>query len=73
MTEWTLPTIHLDRCTRCGLCIWHCPTRAVELVANAPQIVHPQDCAYCGDCEEVCPAGAIELIYEITPLNPKHH
>ncbi|MBN1933496.1 MAG: 4Fe-4S binding protein [Anaerolineae bacterium] len=72
MTDWTLPTIQLERCTRCGLCVQYCPTRAVEMVSQAPTIVRPLDCSYCGQCEDVCPVGAIELIYEIAPLNPKH-
>ena len=69
MDTWALPTINLDRCTRCGLCITYCPTKAVEMVDALPTIVRTKDCVYCGTCEDICPEGAIELSYEITPIN----
>ena len=69
MNEWALPTINLDRCTRCGLCVAYCPTKAVEMVKDTPVIVRAQDCSYCGSCEEICPQYAIELVYEIAPIN----
>ena len=65
MDDWVLPTINLERCTGCGLCVEYCPTSAVDMVGPQPVITRPQDCAYCGMCEEMCPAGAIELTYEI--------
>ena len=56
MDERALPTINLDMCTGCGLCVDQCPTRAVEMGgAGRPVIVRPKDCAYCGLCEEMCP------------------
>jgi formate hydrogenlyase subunit 6/NADH:ubiquinone oxidoreductase subunit I len=62
-----LPTIHLERCSRCGHCKSYCPTHAVELDDDGwPRIRRPETCAYCGICEETCPDGAIELAYEIT-------
>ena len=69
MDNWALPTINLDRCTACGLCITYCPTKAVEMVESLPAIVRAQDCAYCGACEDICPESAIELVYEIAPIN----
>ena len=60
-----LPTIDMERCTSCGLCIERCPTSAVEMIETRPVIVRPQDCAYCGICEEMCPEEAIALVYEI--------
>jgi len=65
-----LPTINLDRCTSCGLCVEYCPTDAVEMAivrptGHKPAIVRPQSCAYCGLCVEMCPVGAITLAYEI--------
>lgn len=68
MDDWALPTIRVERCTGCGLCVTHCPTDAVEMVGGRPVITRPQDCAYCGICEELCPTGAIELTYEIVSL-----
>ena len=64
MTDWPLPTIDEQACTRCGLCVQYCPTSAVEMGASRPVIARPQDCVYCGNCEEMCPAGAISLVYE---------
>ena len=69
MDPWALPTINLERCTRCGLCIAYCPTKAVEMVDAVPTIVRSQDCAYCGTCEDICPEQAIELLYEIVPID----
>jgi NAD-dependent dihydropyrimidine dehydrogenase PreA subunit len=66
-----LPTINLDLCTTCGLCIERCPTQAVEMIDERPVIVRPEDCAYCGLCEEMCPAEAIALEYEIVLLSAK--
>ena len=65
MGDSVLPTINLDLCTACGLCIERCPTQAVEMIGGRPAIVRPDDCAYCGLCEEMCPVEAIALEYEI--------
>ena len=54
-----LPTISLDRCTGCGLCVELCPTHAVELLAGKAAIVRPDDCSFCDICESYCPEGAI--------------
>ena len=64
MTDWPLPAIDDQACTRCGLCVQYCPTHAVEMNATWPVIARPQDCTYCGNCEEMCPEGAISLVYE---------
>jgi NAD-dependent dihydropyrimidine dehydrogenase PreA subunit len=60
-----LPRINYQRCDRCGACVEHCPSRAVEIQAQGPVIVRPEDCTYCTDCEAVCPQGAIACPYEI--------
>jgi len=65
MDNWALPTINLERCTGCGLCVEYCPAHAVELVAERPAITAVERCSYCGACEEMCPSGAIALAYEI--------
>jgi ferredoxin len=66
MLDRLLPSIDLNRCTGCGLCVERCPTGAVEMVGQRPVIARPLDCAYCGLCEEMCPVEAIALAYEIT-------
>lgn len=61
-----VPTIALELCTGCGLCVEGCPTGAVELGRSGmPRIVRPEACAYCGACEELCPEGAVALEYEV--------
>ena len=65
MKDLVLPTIDIDLCTGCGLCVERCPTSAVKMIDARPAIVRPHDCAYCGLCEEMCPQDAIALVYEI--------
>jgi formate hydrogenlyase subunit 6/NADH:ubiquinone oxidoreductase subunit I len=70
-SDWALPTINMERCTGCGLCIDFCPTQAVQMIGDHPAITQPEKCAYCGLCEESCPVRAIELSYEIVwPQKP---
>jgi MinD superfamily P-loop ATPase len=52
--------IHLDRCTRCGLCRDLCQWNAI----SDEFVVDPIDCEGCGVCYDFCPEDAIEF-----PLN----
>ena len=45
-----------DRCTRCALCVEHCPTGNIRL---APRPRFGWRCVYCYHCERVCPEDAI--------------
>ena len=65
MTDWALPEINLRRCDRCGGCVEHCPTDAVEMGPKGPFIARPQECTFCTDCEAICTLGAITCAYEI--------
>jgi NAD-dependent dihydropyrimidine dehydrogenase PreA subunit len=60
-----LPTIHLHRCTGCGLCAELCPTHAVEVQGGKASIVRPDDCTYCEICESYCPEEAIDRPFTI--------
>lgn len=65
MEKWRLPTIDMELCDGCGLCVTYCPTHAVALIKDRPVITRIDDCTYCGLCEESCPKNAIALHYEI--------
>lgn len=65
MSDQALPRIDHSRCSRCGLCVAHCPSDAVEMTAQGPVIARPGDCSYCTACEMVCPENAIRCPYEI--------
>ncbi len=65
MNEWALPILDLEKCTGCGLCVEYCPTKAVIMIDERPNIIRSQSCTYCGICEEICPEGVIGLEYEL--------
>ncbi len=71
MSNWALPEINLERCDRCGVCIEHCPTEAVDMGSEGPFIARPKDCTYCADCEAICPQDAISCVFEIVWAKPK--
>ena len=60
-----VPRINYLLCDRCGACVVHCRSHAVEMLAQGPVIVRPEDCTYCTDCETVCPQAAIACPFEI--------
>lgn len=60
-----LPTIHLHRCTGCGICAELCPTHAVEIRSGKAAIVRPADCTFCEICESYCPEEAIERPFTV--------
>jgi heterodisulfide reductase subunit A len=49
-----------ERCDGCGVCVEHCPTRAIRIIANRASI-DPVSCFGCGVCLPVCPKEAIDL------------
>ncbi|MCD4671723.1 MAG: 4Fe-4S binding protein [Anaerolineaceae bacterium] len=70
MDNWSIPSIDMERCTGCGLCVEYCPTKAVTMVHQQPVIHEPRLCTYCGLCEDSCPEDAITLLFEIVPRPP---
>lgn len=65
MTMQWMPQIDRKKCTGCGECVAHCPTKALGQVEGKAMLVHPDLCTYCTACEDVCPTGAIELPFLI--------
>ena len=51
------PIVNKEKCTKCGLCVQHCPEPCIELAAAA--IIDYDYCKGCLVCEQVCPFGAI--------------
>ena len=61
-----------SRCTGCGLCISHCPTRVLRASTTeygALRVLHPVKdydaamCApYCTTCTDLCPTGALSRL-----------
>jgi ferredoxin len=49
-----------NRCTHCGHCLTHCPTRALHIADPATRRVafDEEKCIECEACIKVCPFGA---------------
>ena len=46
-----------DACTRCNLCVEHCPVGIID--PEAPKsIIEPAHCLHCGICVKICPVQA---------------
>lgn len=68
-----------DRCTGCGLCISHCPTRVLRPATTEYGVLralHPVKdydaavCApYCTTCTDLCPTGALKPLSIEAKLN----
>lgn len=56
------PEIDQAKCTLCGACAQHCPSRAMTVNAQERSIdICLDDCIFCALCEDVCPAGAVHM------------
>ena len=56
--------INVDECTKCLTCQENCPTDAIDVEANPPEI-QKEGCIFCWNCEKVCPEGAIEADWSL--------
>jgi len=53
-----LPEVDGEQCQACGLCVKHCPPKAMTLNGNGLHIDYKR-CIGCFCCQELCPYGAI--------------
>lgn len=71
ISEWAPPGPVIDgsRCNGCGLCVFICPTHALDIREELAVVSDPNACNYTGYCELICPTGAITLLYEIVNVS----
>jgi ferredoxin len=55
------PFIEVDRCTRCSLCVQHCPALAMTQKEGQSPVILRNKCIHCFCCSEVCPVQAITV------------
>lgn len=51
-----------EKCTHCGACTVHCPTKALYLERPTMEVkFNGDDCVVCLSCVKVCPVRAMEV------------
>lgn len=59
------PDIDRYKCSGCGRCAGHCPSKAIINAGDSGKIAIEYDkCIFCAMCEEVCPADAVRMTNE---------
>lgn len=63
------PTVDVEKCTACGICLEWCPVSAIAIVIDldAARIDH-NICNGCGECRITCPEGAIDISWETSAV-----
>ncbi len=54
-----------QKCTHCGNCLAHCPTKALRITDQKTRAVEffPNDCVECLACVQNCPYGACSSLF----------
>ena len=52
------PTVHQDKCTSCGRCLYYCAHEAIDI---SPKAEINENCTGCARCIAGCPEGAIGI------------
>lgn len=60
-SEWRTqrPELTLEGCTKCMLCVIHCPDDTIDLDEDGFPRIDQYYCKGCMICEAVCPQGCI--------------
>ena len=53
--------VNQDRCAGCGICMYECPSGAIQM-ENGWAVIDHSRCTGCQTCVEVCPNEAIEVV-----------
>jgi NAD-dependent dihydropyrimidine dehydrogenase PreA subunit len=56
------PTIDVDHCDCCGLCVEVCPSEVYRLDDGVVGVAFPEECIECGACVEECPTACVALV-----------
>lgn len=58
-----IPTINMDKCNGCDICVDECPTNVFEMEADhKAHVIEPAACIDCMLCETDCPTNAIHMV-----------
>jgi electron transport complex protein RnfB len=84
MSDDSLPMIDPAKCTACGICASACPTKVIEILPMAKEVLvrcHSKDkgaaskkncqtaCISCGICVKVCPYNAASVENNLSSIN----
>jgi len=50
--------LHKKACTKCGICVKHCPAQAMMINAGGYPVIEKEKCIACYCCNELCPKTA---------------
>lgn len=63
MSKTWYPTINLDKCIKCLVCVNFCPNEVYQEKDGRPFVAKPENCPQgCKGCAAKCPVGAIEHV-----------
>jgi Pyruvate/2-oxoacid:ferredoxin oxidoreductase delta subunit len=55
------PVIMTVKCKKCGVCVKHCPPKAMSFKKGSVPAINYNQCIRCFCCQELCPEGAVDV------------
>ena len=63
MSKTWYPTINLEKCSECLVCVNFCKKGVYDKSTSRPVVINPEGCVHgCKGCSKQCPTGAIEYV-----------